>query len=68
MAVVRRKKDDTLEQMIKRFRRKYQDDGIAQELKKREYYLSPSQKRKRKSEAAQARLRKKNKNYIILDL
>ena len=68
MAVVVRKENESFEQLMKRFKRRVQEDGILQELKKREYYLSPSQKRKKKSKEAEARLRKKNKNVIILDL
>ena len=65
MAVVRKTDKDTFDSLLRRFKRKVQEDGIMQELKKREYYLSPSQKRRRKSEQAQARLRKKQNKIII---
>jgi len=65
LAIVVRRKDEDINVLIKRFRKKYQEEGIQQELKRREFYLSPAQKRRRKSELAQARLRKKS--YVIIE-
>ena len=59
MATVIRGENESLESMIKRFKRKVNDDNIMNDLKRREFYLSPSQKRRAKSEAA--RKRKTNK-------
>ena len=56
MATVIRGENETLENMLKRFKRRVNDDGIMNEVKKREYYMSRSQKRAAKSAAA----RKKN--------
>lgn len=67
MAVVRKTDKDSFDSLLRRFKRKVQEDGIMQELKKREYYRSPAQKRREKSAKAQARLRKKNRNIIILN-
>lgn len=58
MAVVYKKKDEDIETLIKRFKKKVINEGTLVELKKREYYLSPSQKRKEKSKQAQKKLRK----------
>lgn len=66
MAVVRKSDKDSFDTLFRRFKRKVQEDGTLQELKKREYYLSPAQKRRRKSEQAQARLRKKQNKVIII--
>lgn len=54
-------KDEALEHALKRFKKKCEADGIMQELRKREYYRGPAQKRREKSEAAQKRLRKFSK-------
>lgn len=65
MAVVYRKKDEDVESLIKRFKKKVMNEGIMTELKRREYYLSPSQKRKEKSKQAQKKLRKFNSKLSI---
>lgn len=72
MAVVKLKKDqicdeESFQSLMKKFRNKVNQEGIMQELKKREYYVSPSLKRKLKSEAAEKRRRKKMKNYIEVE-
>ena len=57
---------ETLESMIKRFKKKVLNEGLMAELKNREYYKAKSLKRREKSKAAQRRLRKAqsvNKNY-----
>lgn len=48
-------KDGNLEDAIKRFKRQCARNGIIQEIKKREAYEKPSEKRKRKEEAARKR-------------
>ncbi len=48
-------KDGNLEDAIKRFKRQCARNGIIQEIKKREAYEKPSEKRKRKDEAARKR-------------
>lgn len=50
-----RVKDGNLEDAIKRFKRQCARNGIIQEIKKREAYEKPSEKRKRKDEAARKR-------------
>lgn len=65
MAKVILRENESFDSLMKRFKKKVQDDGIAQELKRREYYLSPSQKRKRKSELAEARRRKQESKMKV---
>ena len=60
MATVYKKKDEDIESLIKRFKKKVMNEGTLVELKKREYYLSPAQKEKEKSKQAQKKLRKYN--------
>ncbi len=48
-------KDGNLEDAIKRFKRQCARNGIIQEIKKREAYEKPSERRKRKAEAARKR-------------
>jgi small subunit ribosomal protein S21 len=47
ICVVRRK-DESVEDLIKRFRKKWSKSGIAKELKERMYYEKPSDKKRRK--------------------
>lgn len=66
MATVRSKyKGENVESMLRRFNKVVEKDGILEDMKKHEFYMSPSLKRKRKSELAQKRaakaLAKKNK-------
>jgi len=60
MAEVMIKDNESLDDAMKRFKKKVQDAGILQEMKKREHYEPPSVKRKQKMWAA-AKKRKKKK-------
>ena len=58
LSTVRVGETESVENAIKRFKRKCQKDGIIGDIRKKEFYVSPSVKRKKKSEAAQKRNRK----------
>jgi small subunit ribosomal protein S21 len=60
MAEIQIKDNESLDDAMKRFKKKVQDAGILQEMKKREYYEPPSVRRKQKMWAA-SKKRKKNK-------
>ena len=60
MSEVRVKEGESLENALKRFKRSCAKDGVMADLRKREYYQSPSVKRRKKSEAAR---KNKNKRY-----
>ena len=47
--------DENLESALRRFKRKCSRDGIIGDLRKKEFYESPSVKRRKKSEAARKR-------------
>ena len=49
MPLVRVREDETLENALRRFKRKCEKSGILSEVKKRQHYLKPSQKRKTKA-------------------
>ena len=65
MAVVRKidknKNELTLEQMLKKFKQQVEKDGDLKLLRKREYYMSKSQKRRAKQKENQRRLMKGKK-------
>lgn len=47
--------NESLDDALRRFKRKTAKAGIVQELRKREHYEKPSVRRKKKSEAARKR-------------
>ncbi|WP_053032210.1 30S ribosomal protein S21 [Staphylococcus haemolyticus] len=46
------RKNESLEDALRRFKRSVSKSGTIQEVRKREFYEKPSVKRKKKSEAA----------------
>ncbi len=55
MPKVERRKRESFESMLKRFKKSVDNAGILTELRKREHYERPSVKRKRKAAAAKKR-------------
>lgn len=49
------RKNETLEDALRRFKRSVSKTGTLAEVRKREFYVKPSVKRKKKSEAARKR-------------
>lgn len=58
MAYVKAKKNEKFESLMRRFQRAVEQAGIMKELKRRRYYLSPSERRKEKRKLAEKRRRK----------
>ncbi len=59
MAIVFVREDESFENALKRFKRKCEKVGILSEIKKRQHYEKPSEKRKRKALAARKKMLKK---------
>lgn len=60
MARVIKKQDETVDALLRRFKRQVQRDNILMEVRKREYYVRPGIKRRLKHEnALKARKKKK---------
>lgn len=55
MSEVKVRDNESLEQALKRFKKKCSVSGILSEAKKRQHYEKPSVKRKKKSEEARKR-------------
>lgn len=53
--------NESLDDALKRFKRKVQDAGVLSEVRKREHYEKPSIKKKRKMAAARKKLSQKMK-------
>ena len=59
MGEVRLREGETLEDALRRFKRKVLQEGIIQKVKRRAFYLKPGQKRRLKQVLARKRNRKK---------
>ncbi|MCI0457339.1 MAG: 30S ribosomal protein S21 [Gemmataceae bacterium] len=59
MPVIKVREDESLENALRRFKRKCEKSGILSELKKRQHYEKPSAKRKRKQLAAKKKAMKR---------
>ena len=55
MSTIKVGDNESLDNALKRFKRKCQKDNIMGDLRKKEHYEKPSVKRKKKSEAARKR-------------
>ena len=59
MPLIKVRDDESLENALKRFKRKCEKSGILSEIKKRQHFEKPSVKRKRKAIAARKKLLKR---------
>ena len=59
MPLIKVREDESLENALKRFKRKCEKSGILTEIKKRQHYEKPSVKRKRKLIQARKKLLRK---------
>ena len=59
MAEVRVQEGEPLENALRRFKRKVQQEDIIKEVKRHSYYLKPGEKRRVKQALARKRARKK---------
>ncbi len=58
MAAVRVKDNESFESALKRFKKKCEKAGLLSDLRKRQHFEKPSEKRKRKMNAARRKARK----------
>lgn len=65
MAFVIVREGEPIERALKRFSNLVNRDGVLKELRKREYYLSPSAKRRLKKQEALKRYRKNLKKRFM---
>ena len=59
MAEVRLQEGESLENALRRFKRKVQQEDVIKEVKRHSYYLKPGEKKRVKEALAQKRCRKK---------
>lgn len=56
---IRRRPEESLDSMLRRFKKEVLKSEILKDLKKHEFYVAPSEKRRLKSAEAQRRAKKK---------
>lgn len=59
MGGIRLRENESIEEALRRFKRQCERDGVMQEIKKREYYESPSVRRKKKMQEAKRKQRRR---------
>ena len=64
MAEVKLQEGETLENALRRFKRKVLQEDIIKEVKRHAFYLKPGQKRRVKQALARKRNRKKNRREM----
>ena len=67
MAEVKLQEGETLENALRRFKRKVQQEDIIKEVRKHSYYLKPGEKKRIKQALARKRNRKKVRRDPIED-
>ena len=63
MVFVRIREGENLEEALKRFKRECEKNGVLKEIKRREFYVTPSVKRKLKSQEAQRKMRRAKRRH-----
>jgi len=61
MAETEKKPGEPIDAALRRFKRKVKDENIIQELRKREHYEKPSERKQRKRKAAKKRTRQQQR-------
>ena len=61
LAEVRLQEGESLENALRRFKRKVQQEDIIKEIKKHSFYMKPGEKRRAKEALSRKRLRKKQR-------
>ena len=61
LAEVKLQEGETLENALRRFKRKVQQEDIIKEIKKHSFYMKPGEKRRAKEALSRKRLRKKQR-------
>ena len=59
MAEVRMQEGESVESLLRRFKRKVQQEDVIKEIKKHSFYMKPGEKRRIKAALARKRMRKK---------
>ena len=63
MTGIKLRDNESIEEALRRFKRECDRNGILQEVKRREYFESPSVKRKRKAQEARRKIKRRFSRY-----
>jgi small subunit ribosomal protein S21 len=63
LAEVRSQEGESIENLLRRFKRKVQTEDIIKDVKRHSFYLKPGEKKRVKRALAQKRARKKTRTY-----
>ncbi len=63
MSGIKIRENESIEEALRRFKRECDRNGVMQEIKRREYYESPSAKRKRKAQEARKKIKRRFSRY-----
>ena len=63
MTGIKLRDNESIEEALRRFKRECDRNGILQEVKRREYFESPSVKRKRKAQEARSKIKRRFSRY-----
>jgi len=58
LVLVKVRDNESIEEALRRFKRECERNGILKEIKRREFYLSPTLKRKLKQQEARRKMRR----------
>ena len=64
MILVKVRNGEPFEKAMRRFKRKVENEGIMKDIKKRQFYLTKSEKRKAKRKLAAKRRKRANKRNL----
>lgn len=65
MAKQEKKPGESIDSLLRKFKKKVKDEGVMQEVKKREFYAKPSELKKEKVRAAQRRTFLQQKEFEL---
>ena len=64
MVFVKLREGEGIEEALRRFKRECERNGILKEIKRREFYISPSMKKKLKAQDARRKMRRVRKRRV----
>jgi small subunit ribosomal protein S21 len=64
MVFVKIREGESIEEALRRFKRECERNGILKEIKRREYYISPSMKKKLKAQDARRKMRRVRRRRV----
>ena len=61
MITIKPRHNEPIEKTLKRLKRIMDKEGVIQEIRERQYYMKPSEKKRKKSSRARARVRREER-------